>query len=90
MVSKIHQELKHYEASSTFKLDTNLIDDIWQHDCEDRMMHLADVLTEGRVCDHLAQEVKVCRHQCHDAATSKHWHVLLISQSHVLHTPVTH
>lgn len=52
-------------------------------------MHLADVLTEGRVCDHLAQEVEVRRHQRHDATADKHRHVLLISQSHVLHRPTT-
>lgn len=53
------------------------------------MMHLADVLTEGRVCDHLAQEVEVRRHQRHDATANNHWHVLLIGQSHVLHTAAT-
>lgn len=52
--------------------------------------HLADVLTEGRVGDHLAQEVQVRRHQCHDTTANKHWHVLFIGQSHVLAKTVTH
>lgn len=48
------------------------------------IMHLADVLAEWRVRDHLAQEVEVRRHQRHDATADKHRHVLLIGQSHVL------
>lgn len=53
-------------------------------------MHLADVLTEGRVCDHLAQEVEVRRHQRIDATANEHRHALFISQSHVLYKPDTH
>lgn len=50
--------------------------------------HLTDVLAEGGVGDHLAQEVQVRRHQCHDATADEHGHVLLVSQSHVLHRRV--
>lgn len=48
------------------------------------MTHLADVLTEQRVGDHLTQEVEVRRHQRHDAAADGHRHVLLVVQSHFL------
>lgn len=46
--------------------------------------HLADVLAEGGVGNHLAQEVEVRCHQRHDAAADEHGHVLLVGQSHVL------
>lgn len=51
--------------------------------------HLTDVLAEGGVGDHLAQEVQVRRHQRHDATADEHRHVLLVSQSHVLHRQFT-
>lgn len=50
--------------------------------------HLADVLAEGRVGNHLTQEVEVRGHQRHDAAADKHGQVLFVGKSHVLHKPV--
>lgn len=50
------------------------------------LAHLANVLTERRVSDHLAQEVEVRRHQGQDAAAVQHGQVLLIGQNHVLQT----
>lgn len=54
---------------------------------EDSMTHLADMLTERWVGDHLTQEVEVCRHQRHDSTADEHGHIIIVSQSHVLHTP---
>lgn len=50
--------------------------------------HLADVLAEGRVGNHLTQEVEVRGHQRHDAAADKHGQVLFVGKSHFLHKPV--
>lgn len=50
--------------------------------------HLADVLAEGRVGNHLTQEVEVRGHQRHDAAADKHGQVLFVVKSHFLHKPV--
>ena len=51
--------------------------------------YLANVLAEGRVGDHLAQEVEVGRHQSHDTTANYHGHVLFIDQRHVLQEPMT-
>ena len=51
------------------------------------LTYLADMLTKWGVGDHLTQEVEVCCHQRHDSTADEHGHILLVSQSHVLHTP---
>lgn len=47
------------------------------------------MLTEGRVGDHLAQEVEIRRHQRQDAAADEHRHVCVVGQSHVLQEGVS-
>lgn len=46
------------------------------------------MLAEGRVGNHLTQEVEVRGHQRHDAAADKHGQVLFVVKSHFLHKPV--